>query len=269
MWKTKAKKIIRFWRQYSSSSKGGLVLSNTNASSRDLTSSSQSSSSATTSRSHSSPGTPFSFDPVPSPKSEVPSSDSEKSHVLLDTKSMQTKVSGSDGFRVSVSSAQSSSSHGSAADDADALGDVYIWGEVICDNVVNVGIDKNASDGTATRTDVLVPKPLESNIVLDVHQIACGVRHATFVTRQGEIFTWGEESGGRLGHGIGRDVSHPRLVESLSAIDFVACGEFHTCAVTGSGTALISVTGYLRESLVLWKDSTWLRLLVDLGTPLL
>ncbi|XP_010539723.1 PREDICTED: uncharacterized protein LOC104813703 isoform X2 [Tarenaya hassleriana] len=150
---------------------------------------------------------------------------------------MQAKVSGSDGIRVSVSSAQSNSSHGSAADDTDALGDVYIWGEVICDNVVKVGIDKNTSYVT-TRTDVLVPKPLESNVVLDVHHIACGVRHAALVTRQGEAFTWGEESGGRLGHGVGKDVSHPRLVESLAAtttVEFVACGEFHTCAVTLSG----------------------------------
>ncbi|RID54875.1 hypothetical protein BRARA_G02164 [Brassica rapa] len=198
--------------------------------SRDVTSSSQSSSSASASQGHSSPGTPFNFDPIPSPKSTEP----EQSHVALDSKNMQTKVSGSDGFRVSVSSAQSSSSHGSGADDSDALGDVYIWGEVICDNVVKVGIDKNASYLT-TRTDVLVPKPLESNIVLDVHQIACGVRHASFVTRQGEVFTWGEESGGRLGHGIGKDVFHPRLVESLTSCDFVACGEFHTCAVTLSG----------------------------------
>ncbi|CAN8240245.1 unnamed protein product [Cochlearia groenlandica] len=225
--------------------------------SRDLTSSSPSSSSASASQSHSSPGTPFSFDPIPSPKSSEPDiqlTDSEKSHVSLDTRNMQTKVSGSDGFRVSVSSAQSSSSHGSAADDSDALGDVYIWGEVICDNVVKVGTDKNASYLT-TRTDVLVPKPLESNIVLDVHQIACGVRHAAFVTRQGEIFTWGEESGGRLGHGIGKDVFHPRLVESLTAtssVDFVACGEFHTCAVTlagelytwGDGTHNVGLLGH-------------------------
>ncbi|AAC00618.1 Unknown protein, contains regulator of chromosome condensation motifs [Arabidopsis thaliana] len=225
--------------------------------SRELTSSSPSSSSASASRGHSSPGTPFNIDPITSPKSaepEVPPTDSEKSHVALDNKNMQTKVSGSDGFRVSVSSAQSSSSHGSAADDSDALGDVYIWGEVICDNVVKVGIDKNASYLT-TRTDVLVPKPLESNIVLDVHQIACGVRHAAFVTRQGEIFTWGEESGGRLGHGIGKDVFHPRLVESLTAtssVDFVACGEFHTCAVTlagelytwGDGTHNVGLLGH-------------------------
>ncbi|RVW24443.1 PH, RCC1 and FYVE domains-containing protein 1 [Vitis vinifera] len=167
------------------------------------------------------------------PENSVPP---ERSHVALDHTNMQTKGSGSDAFRVSVSSAPSTSSHGSAPDDCDALGDVYIWGEVICDNLVKVGADKNANYLT-TRADLLLPKPLESNVVLDVHHIACGVRHAALVTRQGEVFTWGEESGGRLGHGVGRDVIQPRLVESLAftSVDFVACGEFHTCAVTMAG----------------------------------
>ncbi|KAM7256727.1 hypothetical protein ACFE04_012468 [Oxalis oulophora] len=158
----------------------------------------------------------------------------ENSHVSSENINMQVKGSGSDAFRVSVSSA--TSSHGSAPDDCDALGDVYIWGEVICDNIVKIGLEKNSSH-VSTRSDVLVPSPLESNVVLDVHHIACGVRHAALVTRQGEIFTWGEESGGRLGHGVGKDVIKPRLVESLSFtnIDFVACGEFHSCAVTLSG----------------------------------
>ncbi|XP_076940979.1 PH, RCC1 and FYVE domains-containing protein 1-like [Bidens hawaiensis] len=141
---------------------------------------------------------------------------------------MQLKGSSSDAFRVSVSSQPSTSSHGSGPDDNDSLGDVYIWGEIISE-----------TDYSSTRTDVLLPRPLESNIVLDVSFIACGVRHAGLVTKQGELFTWGEESGGRLGHGIGKDVTHPRLVESLSLsvsnINSVACGEFHTCAVTSSG----------------------------------
>ncbi|KAL0365968.1 UNVERIFIED_CONTAM: PH, RCC1 and FYVE domains-containing protein 1 [Sesamum radiatum] len=149
---------------------------------------------------------------------------------------MQVKGSGSDAFRVSVSSAPSTSSHGSAQDDCDVLGDVYIWGEVICDNSVKVGPEKTASF-ISTRADVLLPKPLECNVVLDVHHIACGVRHSALVTRQGEVFSWGEESGGRLGHGVGKDVTQPRLLESLSflSVDFVACGEFHTCAVTMAG----------------------------------
>ncbi|CAN1130231.1 PH, RCC1 and FYVE domains-containing protein 1 [Linum perenne] len=149
---------------------------------------------------------------------------------------MQVKGSGSDAFRVSVSSAPSTSSHGSAPDDYDALGDVYLWGDVLSDSAVKIGGDKNATY-LSSRADILLPRPLESNVVLDVNHIACGVKHAALVTRQGEIFTWGEESGGRLGHGVGKDAIQPRLVESLAvtSIDFVACGEFHTCAVTMAG----------------------------------
>ncbi|XP_073306555.1 PH, RCC1 and FYVE domains-containing protein 1-like [Primulina huaijiensis] len=161
---------------------------------------------------------------------------SERSHVARDQTNMQVKGYGSDAFRVSVSSGPSNSSHGSAPDDSDALGDVYIWGEVICDNLVMARPRENAHS-VITRADVLLPRPLECNVVLDFHQVACGVRHATLVTRQGQVFSWGEESGGRLGHGVGKDLTQPRLVESLSFcnVDFVACGEFHSCAITMAG----------------------------------
>ncbi|PHT83921.1 hypothetical protein T459_12364 [Capsicum annuum] len=218
-------------------SDGGLYFDD----SRDLTSNSPSSSSVSATKEISSPDASLSSNPNTSPKSYQPCNfvQSERSHVALDQANMQNiqaKGSASDVFRVSVSSAPSTSSHGSAPDDCDALGDVYIWGEVICDNIVKVGPEKNSST-MSTRADVLVPRPLESSVVLDVHHIACGVKHAALVTRQGEIFTWGEESGGRLGHGVGKDVTQPRFVESLSfcSIDFVACGEFHTCAVTMAG----------------------------------
>ncbi|XP_052191393.1 PH, RCC1 and FYVE domains-containing protein 1-like isoform X1 [Diospyros lotus] len=205
---------------------------------RDLASNSQSDSSISATRDISSPEVSVSSNTNTSPKSYLPENpaEAERSHVALDQANMQVKGSGSDAFRVSVSSAPSTSSHGSAPDDCDALGDVYIWGEVICDNLVKVGADKNA-DLLSTRADLLLPRPLESNVVLDVHHIACGVKHAALVTRQGEVFTWGEESGGRLGHGFGKDVMQPCLVESLAffSVDFVACGEFHTCAVTMAG----------------------------------
>ncbi|KAK9757431.1 hypothetical protein RND81_01G162400 [Saponaria officinalis] len=161
---------------------------------------------------------------------------SEKPHDYLERTNMQARGFNSDAFRVSVSSLPSTSSHGSGGDDGDALGDVYIWGEVIYDNYSRVGVEKNVNSA-GTRTNFLLPKPLEANVVLDVHHISCGVRHASLVTRQGEVFTWGEELGGRLGHGVREDVLQPRLVESLAAycVDFVACGEYHSCAVTLSG----------------------------------
>ncbi|XP_020233666.1 PH, RCC1 and FYVE domains-containing protein 1 [Cajanus cajan] len=214
-------------------SDGGLDLDD----SRDLTSNSPSESSVSASRDNSSPDVSVSLSNT-SPQSIYSENtlNFERSHAPSNPSNMQVKGSSSDVFRVSVSSAPSTSSHGSAPDDYDALGDVYIWGEVICENIVKVGAEKNASY-FSPRTDILLPRPLESNVVLDVLQIACGVKHAALVTRQGELFTWGEESGGRLGHGVGKNVIQPRLVEAMTSttVDFVACGEFHTCAVTMAG----------------------------------
>ncbi|XP_062185692.1 PH, RCC1 and FYVE domains-containing protein 1-like [Phragmites australis] len=153
-----------------------------------------------------------------------------------DVSDMQVKSISSSDIRISVSSALSTSSHGSGGDDSESFGDVYVWGEVMCDTTSRSGSDRSVYSPAAT-TDILVPKPLESNVMLDVSYVACGVKHAALVTRQAEVFTWGEECSGRLGHGVGANVFQPRLVESLSTcnVDLIACGEFHTCAVTAAG----------------------------------
>ncbi|XP_057789583.1 PH, RCC1 and FYVE domains-containing protein 1-like [Salvia miltiorrhiza] len=146
------------------------------------------------------------------------------------------KGMGVDAFRVSLSSAVSSSSQGSGHDDGDALGDVFIWGEGTGDGVIGGGPHRVGSS-LVVKMDALLPKALESAVVLDVQNIACGGRHAAIVTKQGEIFSWGEELGGRLGHGVDADVLHPKLIDALSNtnIELVACGEYHSCAVTLSG----------------------------------
>ncbi|CAL9071486.1 PH, RCC1 and FYVE domains-containing protein 1-like [Musa acuminata AAA Group] len=141
-----------------------------------------------------------------------------------------------DTVRVSLSSAVSSSSHGSNHEDFDALGDVFIWGEGIGDGFLGGGLQRAGISSTIA-IDASLPKALESTVVLDVHNIACGKNHAVLVTKQGEVFSWGEESGGRLGHGNDADVSQPRLVDALGGmnVELVACGEYHTCAVTLPG----------------------------------
>ncbi|XP_011024954.1 PREDICTED: uncharacterized protein LOC105125966 isoform X2 [Populus euphratica] len=152
-----------------------------------------------------------------------------------------------DAFRVSLSSAVSSSSQGSGHDDGEALGDVFIWGEGTGDGVLGGGGTHRVGSFFGVKMDSLLPKALESAVVLDVQNIACGGQHAALVTKQGEIFSWGEESGGRLGHGVDSDVLHPQLIEFLNNtnIEFVACGEYHTCAVTLSG------------DLYTWGDGTY------------
>ncbi|CAN8244117.1 unnamed protein product [Cochlearia groenlandica] len=141
-----------------------------------------------------------------------------------------------DPFRVSLSSAISSLSHGSGHDDGDTLGDVFIWGEEIGDSVLGGGNHKVGSS-VEIKMDSLLPKALESTIVLDVQNIACGGQHAVLVTKQGESFSWGAESEGRLGHGVETNVQHPKLIDALSTtnIELVACGEYHSCAVSLSG----------------------------------
>ncbi|XP_074331874.1 PH, RCC1 and FYVE domains-containing protein 1-like isoform X1 [Apium graveolens] len=148
----------------------------------------------------------------------------------------KVKGMGMDAYRVSLSSAVSSSSQGSGHDDDNSLGDVFIWGECTGDGVVGGKLHK-VGTSNCINMDSLLPKALESAVVLDVQNIACGGRHAAFVTKKGEIFSWGEELGGRLGHGVDSDVLHPKLIDALAAsnIELVACGEYHTCAVTLSG----------------------------------
>ncbi|PUZ64956.1 hypothetical protein GQ55_3G184500 [Panicum hallii var. hallii] len=154
-----------------------------------------------------------------------------------------------DGGRISISSSvPSSSSQSSGQDDIESLGDVYVWGEVWTDAIPTEG----SSNYLCSKADILVPKPLESDVVLDVQQIACGSRHIALTTRQGEVFAWGEELGGRLGHGTDADISRPKLVEALavSNVEYIACGEFHTCAVTASGDLYTWGDGYYNAGLL-------------------
>lgn len=154
----------------------------------------------------------------------------------LDSVNGNTRGLTIDAFRVSLSSAVSSSSQGSGHDDGDALGDVFLWGEGTGDGILG-GCNNRLGNSSGIKMDSLVPKALESAVILDVQNISCGGHHAALVTKQGEIYSWGEESGGRLGHGVDSDVSQPKLIDALVSmnIELVACGEYHTCAVTLSG----------------------------------
>ena len=83
----------------------------------------------------------------------------------------------------------------------------------------------------------LVPKLLESTMMLDAQNIALGGKHAALVTKQGEVFCWGQGKWGRLGQKVDIDISSPKIVDSLNGVHVkqVACGEYHTCALTDSG----------------------------------
>ncbi|ERN17078.1 uncharacterized protein LOC18445411 [Amborella trichopoda] len=138
----------------------------------------------------------------------------------------------SEEFKINLPSGMSSSS----MEERDSLSDVLMWGEGIEGATLGGGIHRSTST-SGIKFDALIPKLLDSTGMLDVRSISCGRKHAALITKHGEVFCWGEERNGRLGHKIDMDVSHPKVVESLSSLDIesVACGEYHTCALTDSG----------------------------------
>ncbi|KAL2521966.1 Regulator of chromosome condensation (RCC1) family with FYVE zinc finger domain [Forsythia ovata] len=109
-----------------------------------------------------------------------------------------------------------------------SLRDVLIWGE---------GAGEGCLEGGGMEFDALLPKVLESTMMFDLRSISLGRKHAALVTKQGDVFCWGEGRRGRLGHKVDTDITWPKIVDSLIGVhvDSVACGEYQTCALTSSG----------------------------------
>nr|XP_043639562.1 PH, RCC1 and FYVE domains-containing protein 1-like [Erigeron canadensis] len=126
-----------------------------------------------------------------------------------------------------------SSSMQSSIDD---LHVVFIWGEGTGDGLLGGGVHR-IGNSNSTKRDSLLPKALNPDKSFDARKVSCGSKHAVVVTEQGEAYSWGEGSGGRLGHGVEDDVSTPKLIIDISRsnIQSVSCGENHICAVTQSG----------------------------------
>ncbi|KAF8702597.1 hypothetical protein HU200_032983 [Digitaria exilis] len=107
----------------------------------------------------------------------------------------------------------------------DSLKDILFWGDVL-------GSMLDCDDMSKS-----LPRLVDSTNMLDVQSIACGETHASIITKQGEVYSWGNESSGKIGHQVDIKVSRPKLVESLASLHVkaVAYGSKHTCAVTVSG----------------------------------
>ena len=125
------------------------------------------------------------------------------------------------------------------------LKDIFVWGDVL---------GHMLDHGYVSAANVSLPKLLKSAQIFDVQSIACGEKHAAIVTKQGQVFSWGEEKGGRLGHKTSDSVSHPKIIDSLSSIQVkaIAFGAKHTCAVSVSGELYEWGEGI--HSLGLWND---------------
>lgn len=66
-----------------------------------------------------------------------------------------------------------------------------------------------------------------------VSQITCGWSHSVALTSKGRVYTWGNGDHGKLGHGSGRKVSVPNIVEKLKDYRVVRVASYneHTSAL--------------------------------------
>lgn len=96
--------------------------------------------------------------------------------------------------------------------------------------------------GDAKKEIMWEPEPLLSLSGLHAISISCGGKHSAMVTSTGDIYTWGWNSSGQLGHGDMTDRRTPLVVKSLALVKVlqhvkfvqVAAGEDHTVALTGN-----------------------------------
>jgi len=76
------------------------------------------------------------------------------------------------------------------------------------------GYGEDGMMGHGGTGDELVPRLVEALAGKAVVGVSAGDEHAAVWTDEGELFTFGFGSDGRLGHGGGQDELVPRLVES-------------------------------------------------------
>jgi hypothetical protein len=68
---------------------------------------------------------------------------------------------------------------------------------------------------------------------LGVRLVACGANHCVCVTDQLGAMSWGDGSGGKLGHGDNVDVKEPKRIKAMmnDIVLYLACGVWHSLAV--------------------------------------
>jgi alpha-tubulin suppressor-like RCC1 family protein len=81
-------------------------------------------------------------------------------------------------------------------------------------------------------TTRLVPRSVVALHQIAVTTVACGVSHSLASTRSGEVWSWGGNAWGQLGHGDRSTRTQPIHVRHLHQVVSVAAGHSHSAAVT-------------------------------------
>ena len=96
-----------------------------------------------------------------------------------------------------------------------------------CNSHGQIGIGKQ------TRKILLPTKSLEGKTISD---ISCGYAHSVACTKEGDVYTWGCNEVGQLGHNHERNVLTPMQVKNLESAEYryvtsIECGHSHTLCI--------------------------------------
>ena len=91
--------------------------------------------------------------------------------------------------------------------------------------------------GLGDTRDRELPMVVEALKDTPVVHVALGKYHSAALSASGDVYTWGLESSGQLGHGSKQKAPTPLIVDTLSGIGVtqLSCGYYHTLALTASG----------------------------------
>uniref|UniRef100_A0A8C5EB60 HECT domain-containing protein n=1 Tax=Gouania willdenowi TaxID=441366 RepID=A0A8C5EB60_GOUWI len=109
-----------------------------------------------------------------------------------------------------------------------ARGQVFAWGS---------GEDGQLGLGT-TETAVRIPRLVKRLCDHSISQVMCGNQHCIALSRDGQLFTWGQNSSGQLGLGKGEPSKlFPQPLKSLAGIPLaqITAGGDHSFALSLSG----------------------------------
>ncbi|XP_043726684.1 probable E3 ubiquitin-protein ligase HERC6 isoform X1 [Cervus elaphus] len=109
-------------------------------------------------------------------------------------------------------------------------GRVFAWGAA-SEGQLGIGELKEAT---------FIPKKIKTLAGIKIIQVACGHYHSLALSKDGQVFSWGQNSHGQLG--LGKKLpsqASPQRVKSLEGIPLaqVAAGGAHSFALSLSGTA--------------------------------
>ncbi|KAM8940137.1 LOW QUALITY PROTEIN: putative E3 ubiquitin-protein ligase HERC6 [Pelodytes ibericus] len=113
------------------------------------------------------------------------------------------------------------------------LGTVFGWGR---NNAGQLGFKSDV-----TKAGIFKPYAVSSLRNLNVVYISCGNEHTAVLTKDGTVYTFGDDTYGQLGQSIKNSMAVPQMIgEYEGQVSQVACGSYHTLVYVFTCNGLVS-----------------------------